>query len=105
EGGERPHTSTSGEMPVEGDRRPEEASKAKRINPIKLKQMQDRAQELEDEITRLEEGIAECETSLLTFVSADETKRLMELQESRQRDLEKAMAEWEESSSAIETNA
>ncbi len=82
-----------------------DTAKSKRINPIKLKQMQDRAQELEDEITRLEEGIAECETALLTFVSAEETKRLMELQGSRQRDLEKAMAEWEEISSAIETNA
>lgn len=77
----------------------------KRINPIKLKQMQDRAQELEEEITRLEEGIAECENGLLTFVSAEETKRLMELQESRRRELEKAMAEWEEISSAIELNA
>ena len=81
-----------------------ETPKAKRINPIKLKQMQDRAQELEDEITRLEGAIAECETALLTFVSADETKRLMDLQESRQRELEKAMAEWEEVSSAIEAS-
>jgi ATP-binding cassette, subfamily F, member 3 len=79
--------------------------KAKRINPIKLKQMQDRAQELEDEITRLEEGIAECENALLIFVSAEETKRLMELQESRRRELERAMAEWEEVSSAIAANA
>jgi ATP-binding cassette subfamily F protein 3 len=77
----------------------------KRINPIKLKQMQDRAHELEDEITRLEEGITECETALLTFVSAEETKRLMQLQESRKEELEKAMAEWEDISSAIETNA
>jgi ATP-binding cassette subfamily F protein 3 len=80
-------------------------AKSKRINPIKLKQMQDRAQELEAVITRLEEGIAECETALLRFVSADETKRLMELQESRTQDLERAMAEWEEISSAIETSA
>jgi ATP-binding cassette subfamily F protein 3 len=88
---------------IEGDRPPSTAPK--RINPIKLKQMQDRAQELEDEITRLEEGIAECETGLLTFVSADETKRLTELQEIRRRELEQAMAEWEELSSAIEANA
>ena len=80
-----------------------EPPKAKRINPIKLKQMQDRAQELEDEITRLEQGIAECETSLLTFVSADETKRQTELRDSRRKELEQALAEWEEVSSAIET--
>ena len=81
-----------------------EIPKAKRINPIKLKQMQERAQELEDEITRLEHGIAECETALLNFVSADETKRQMELRQSRQKELEQAMQEWEEISSAIETN-
>jgi len=83
----------------------DEPLKPKRINPIKLKQMQDRAQELEDEITRLEQGITECETALLTFVSADETRHQMELRESRQKDLERAMEEWEEISAAIETNA
>ncbi len=82
-----------------------DAPKAKRLNPIKLKQMQDRAQELEDEITRLEQGIAECENSLLTFVSAEETKRLMELQQTRTQELVQAMAEWEEISSTIEANA
>jgi exonuclease VII small subunit len=66
--------------------------------------MQDRAQELEDEITQLEQGIAECETALLTFVSAEETKRQMDLRDSRQKELEQAMKEWEEISSAIETN-
>ena len=81
------------------------ATKAKRMNPIKLKQMQDRAQELEDEITRLEQGIAECETALLTYVSAEETRRQMDLRELRQKELELAMEEWEEISAAIETNA
>jgi ATP-binding cassette, subfamily F, member 3 len=81
------------------------ATTQKRINPIKLKQMQDRAQELEDEITRLEQGIAECETALLTYVSAEETKRQMELRDARQKELEQAMAEWEEVSSSIQANA
>jgi len=81
------------------------ATPPKRINPIKLKQLQDRAQELEDEITRLEQGIGECETALLTFVSADETRRQMELRDSRQKELEQAMSEWEEISGAIEAKA
>jgi len=81
------------------------ATKAKRMNPIKLKQMQERAQELEDEITRLEQGIVECENALLTYVSAEETRRQMELRESRQKELEQAMEEWEEISETIETNA
>jgi len=94
-----------GSAPAETDKQSDvESSKPKRMNPIKLKQMQDRAQELEEEITRLEEGISECENALLTFVSAEETKRLMDLQESRRRELEAAMAEWEEISSAIEAN-
>jgi len=100
----RPNTPTLSDVPVEDDRAPIDSPK-KRLNPIKLKQMQDRAQELEEEITRLEEGIAECENGLLTFVSAEETKRLMELQTSRKSELERAMAEWEEISSAIEMNA
>ena len=105
-GGERRPTESGVPVlvPVEGDRRSTDSPK-KRLNPIKLKQMQDRAQELEEEITRLEEGIAECENGLLTFVSAEETKRLMELQAARQSELERAMAEWEEISTAIETNA
>jgi ATP-binding cassette subfamily F protein 3 len=102
-------TSPPNEPPAESVKPAEDASseppKAKRINPIKLKQMQDRAQELEEEITKLEAGIAECETALLTFVSAAETKRLTELQEIRKRELEVAISEWEEISSAIETNA
>jgi ATP-binding cassette subfamily F protein 3 len=82
-----------------------EPAKPKRLNPIKLRQMQERAQELEDEITRLEQEIAECETALLTFVSADETKRQMERRDARQQELEQAMQDWEELSLEIETNA
>ena len=102
-----PQSVSSDGSSIQPEDRGEEGARAtpKRINPIKLKQMQDRAQELEDEITRLEQGIAECETALLTFVSADETRRQMELRDSRQQDLERAMQEWEEVSSAIETNA
>jgi ATP-binding cassette subfamily F protein 3 len=81
------------------------AAQVKRINPIKLKQMQERAQELEEEITRLEQGIAECDSALLIYVSAEETKRQRELREARQKDLEQAMAEWEGVSGTIETNA
>src|SRR6266699_2540693 len=46
---------------------------AKRLNPIKRKQMEDRAQELEQEISGLESAIAACEHSLQNFVSAEET--------------------------------
>ena len=56
--------STNGEKP------------AKRLNPIKRKQMQERAAELEEEISGLEHQIAQCEAGLLNFVSAEDTMRL-----------------------------
>ncbi|MCU1286971.1 MAG: transporter, ATPase subunit [Acidobacteriales bacterium] len=71
-------------------------SKQKRVNPIKLKQMKERYSEVEEEISKLEAGIAECENSLISFVSAAETARQTELLKSRRGQLEKLMAEWEE---------
>jgi len=78
-------------------------SKQRRINPIKLRQMKQRVGEIEEEITKLEAGIAECEQSLQTFVSADETSRLTELLKTRRADLDSLMHEWEEVSAAIES--
>src|SRR5580698_8752788 len=46
------------------------APKAKRLNPIKRKKMEDRIRELEGEISRAETVIAQCETALQDFVSA-----------------------------------
>src|SRR5258708_2275997 len=57
---------------VPGYSEPKTASK-KRINPIKLRQMQDRRQQVEAGIAQLETGIAECERELQSFVSAEET--------------------------------
>src|SRR5271168_481163 len=51
------------------------AAKAKRLNPIKRKKMEDRIHELEGEISRAETMIAQCETALQDFVSADESQR------------------------------
>ena len=53
-----------------------EDSAAKRLNPIKRKQMEVRVRELESEINRLEDTIAECEAALQSFVSAEETQRV-----------------------------
>ena len=77
-------------------------TKQKRMNPIKLRQMKERVGEIEEEITKLEAGMAECEHALLTFVSAQETARLTQLLEARRNDLESLMKEWAEISSAIE---
>jgi len=56
-----------------GDAAP--AAKAKRMNPIKRKKMEDRIHELEAEINRAETVIAKYETAMQDFVSADESQR------------------------------
>ena len=74
----------------------------KRINPIKLKQMQERHQQVEQGIAQLEDGIAECEHELQSFVSAEETAKWTELLAKRRAELEALMAEWEEVSQVLE---
>ena len=59
-----------------GSRRNPRTPQARRLNPIKRKQMEDRVHELESEINRLEDTIAECEAALQSFVSAEETQRV-----------------------------
>jgi ATP-binding cassette, subfamily F, member 3 len=75
--------------------------KQKRINPIKLRQMKERLDEVEEEITKLEAGIAECELGLQTFVNAQETARVAELLKTRRSDLKSLMQEWEDVSGVI----
>jgi ATP-binding cassette, subfamily F, member 3 len=77
---------------------PEEpkTEKSKRLNPIKRKQMEDRFHEIEEEIVRVEAAIGDCETSLLTFVSAEETQRLTQEVNARREELQALMTEWEE---------
>ena len=82
---------------------PPKAEPRKRTNPIKLKQMQDRCQQLESEIANLEDSIAACERELQSFVSAEETQRQTDLLSQRREDLAAVMAEWEELSHALET--
>ncbi len=74
----------------------------KRINPIRLKQMQDRHQQIEAGIGELEDGIAECERELQSFVSAEETAKWTELLAKRRGELEVLMSEWESLSQELE---
>jgi ATP-binding cassette, subfamily F, member 3 len=75
----------------------------KRVNPIKLKQMRDRCQELEQKIEQAEEEIAGYETELGNFVSAEETQRVSNLLEKRRRDLSSLLGEWEQVSQLVES--
>ncbi|MBV9342541.1 MAG: ABC-F family ATP-binding cassette domain-containing protein [Acidobacteria bacterium] len=85
--------------------RQEGAGKAKRLNPLKRRQLQDRAEQLEQEISSLEAAIAERENCLQKFISADETSRLTrELEQNRAALLER-IAEWEQIGQQLESQA
>jgi ATP-binding cassette, subfamily F, member 3 len=75
--------------------------KAKRLNPIKRQQMEDRLHEIEEEIARAEAAIALCETELQSFVSAEETQRQTQELARRKADLQRLMKEWEELSETL----
>ena len=74
----------------------------KRINPIKLRQMQERHGQIEAGIAELEVGIAECERELQSFVSAEETAKWTELLARRREELESLMSEWESLAQELE---
>ena len=70
--------------------------KAKRLNPIKRQQMEDRLHEIEKEIARAEAAIALCESQLQSFVSAEETQRQTQELAQRKSEVQSLMKEWEE---------
>jgi ATP-binding cassette, subfamily F, member 3 len=93
-------------VPDETSASPEPAkAQATRLNPIKLRQMKERSDAIEDEITRLEVEIADYEAALGNFVNVEETKRVTELLEARRADLEALMMEWEDVAQLIEANS
>jgi ATP-binding cassette subfamily F protein 3 len=78
------------------------AAKAKRLNPIKRKKMEDRIRELEAEISRAESGIVKCETALQDFVSADESQRQTEELDQYKAAHAAFLKEWEELSESLQ---
>jgi ATP-binding cassette subfamily F protein 3 len=78
------------------------AVKAKRLNPIKRKKMEDRIRELEGEISRAETVIAECETALQDFVSAEESQRQSQELDQRKTAHAALIKEWEELSQSLQ---
>ncbi|MFZ0418812.1 MAG: ABC-F family ATP-binding cassette domain-containing protein [Candidatus Sulfotelmatobacter sp.] len=90
--------------PANGNQSPADTApaKAKRLNPIKRKKMEDRIRELEGEISRAETVIAQCETALQDFVSADQSQR-----QAQELDRQKAahagfLKEWEDISQSLQ---
>jgi ATP-binding cassette subfamily F protein 3 len=74
----------------------------KRTNPMKLKKLQDRMREVEQQVAGLESEIAQHEAALADFKSMDETMRLTGLVAERRKDLEARVAEWEGLSAELE---
>jgi ATP-binding cassette subfamily F protein 3 len=87
-------------LPGNGNASP--APKQKKVNPYKLREMEQRRQQLEGEIARAEGDIAACEQALQVFVSAEESQRQSTLLERLRRELAELMARWEEVSEALE---
>jgi ATP-binding cassette subfamily F protein 3 len=77
------------------------AEPAKRLNPIRLRQLQERASALESEIESIEAEIAGYESALADFKSAEESIRLSGLLAERRTRLGSLLAEWEDTSKQI----
>lgn len=77
----------------------------KRVNPLKLKQMQQEAEALEKKISDMEGSIRTTERLLSEYVSAEQSQRLsMELEHQRAA-LDQVMSQWEAVSAQIEAIA
>jgi ATP-binding cassette subfamily F protein 3 len=87
---------------IEVEPEPSSGVPIKRLNPIKLKQLEDRLHHAEAEIPRLEEAIAAAEARLGNFTSAGQSQKdAAELETLRCRRTA-ALAEWEELSLTLE---
>ena len=79
-----------------------EKDKAKRVNPIKLRQIQERYAFIEEEIPRVEASIADTEQGLGLFVSMEETQRLTKQLEDLRTRNQVLTSEWEELMQVLE---
>ncbi len=79
-----------------------DGKRARRLNPIKMRQMEEKRSGLEEEAARLEIAIAETEAAMAVYVTAEQSVRQSnELDVLRER-LDATMQEWAEVSEAIE---
>ncbi len=83
---------------------PVAAEKVRRVNPIKLRQMQERLAAVEAEIPRVEGWVAETEQALGVYVSTEETQRLSEVLAVLREQQASLTSEWEELSMQLEEN-
>jgi ATP-binding cassette subfamily F protein 3 len=81
---------------------PASAEKVRRVNPIKLRQMQERLAAVEAAIPRVESSLAETEQALSVYVSTEETQRLSNELSSLRAQQASLNTEWEELSMQLE---
>ncbi len=75
---------------------------ARRLNPIKLKQLEERLQFVEAEIPRVESAIAAAETNLGVFTSAEDSQRTAAHLDTLRTTRTTLLAEWEDLALALE---
>src|SRR5437667_451538 len=80
----------------------EPEARAKKLHPLLLRQMQERGQELEEEIARAEAEVAACELGFGNFKSAEESIRLSRRIDELRRALSEMMREWEQIARALD---
>jgi ATP-binding cassette, subfamily F, member 3 len=78
------------------------AAPVKRLNPIKLRQLEDRLNFAEEEIPRLESAIAAAEAKLGQYTSADEAQRTAAELDRLRDQRATLLAEWEELATTLE---
>ncbi|MGD0444987.1 MAG: ABC-F family ATP-binding cassette domain-containing protein [Edaphobacter sp.] len=88
--------------PFSSNPEPTPATPIKRLNPIKLKQLEDRLHHAEQEIPRLESAIAAAEARLGNFTSAEQSQKDAAELESLRTKRTTLLAEWEELSLTLE---
>jgi ATP-binding cassette subfamily F protein 3 len=80
----------------------ESRDRVRKLNPIKLKQMEERCAFLEEEVPRIEASIAHTEGALGNYVSVAEMERQSSLLDDLRKQLADLTAEWEELMMQIE---
>ncbi len=99
--GNRPSFDLSSSNAPSGNDAPE-SGKMKRLNPLKRKKMEDRVHELETEISRVEDSIAQCETAMQDFKSAGESQRQAQELEDRKSAHAALVKEWEDLAQSLQ---
>ncbi len=78
------------------------AAKGKKLNPLRLQQMQDRCREIEEQVARREAEIEGYGQESAHFKSAEESVRLAKLIEQGRDEIARLMREWEETAKVVE---